>query len=311
MKAKIIKAIIKKKFTEFVSSIEDPALQRAVKSGTIVTGGCITSMLLNERVNDFDLYFDSGDLAERVATYYVNTYKKQNTVSVNLTVRRGPDSTGQDRVKIHAKSAGVVSETDNGQSTYQYFEQLSGEEGESAVGAYVETVLGGADEEVGEEKVADKPKYRPVFLSSNAVTLANHVQLIIRFYGSPEEIHKNYDFIHCTNYWYSKTGELVLTKEALEATITKELRYVGSLYPLCSIIRTRKFLKRGWTINAGQYLKMIMQLNQLNLLDVAVLEDQLVGVDVAYFAEIIQKLQEKDPAKVDTAYLMAIIDRMF
>ena len=63
---------------------------------------------------------------------------------------------------------------------------------------------------------------------------------------------------------------------------------MGSKYPLCSIIRTRKFIQRGYTINAGQYLKMAMQLNELDLKDVSVLQDQLIGVDSAYFDMVIR-----------------------
>jgi hypothetical protein len=155
----------------------------------------------------------------------------------------------------------------------------------------------------------DKPKYRPVFLSQNALTLSDGIQIIIRFYGEPDEIHTNYDFVHCTNWWSSKDSHLELRKEALECLLTRELRYSGSKYPLCSIIRTRKFINRKWTINAGQYLKMCLQLNELDLKDPKVLEDQLTGVDVAYFMEIIRAIKDLD--KVDSSYIAAIIDKVF
>jgi len=78
------------------------------------------------------------------------------------------------------------------------------------------------------------------------------------------------------------------------------------------MIRTRKFLGRGWTINAGQYVKMAWQVSQLDLDNVAVLEDQLVGVDAAYFMQVIALLrQQPDPEKVDGAYLMTVIDKLF
>lgn len=54
-----------------------------------------------------------------------------------------------------------------------------------------------------------------------------------------------------------------------------------------------------------------MQVSELDLKDIKVLEDQLTGVDVAYFIEVISKLKEKDPEKVNSAYLIEIIDRMF
>jgi hypothetical protein len=37
----------------------------------------------------------------------------------------------------------------------------------------------------------------------------------------------------------------------------------------------------------------------------------LTGVDAAYFVELVAKLKDKDPDKVNSAYLVEIIDRMF
>ncbi len=96
----------------------------------------------------------------------------------------------------------------------------------------------------------------------------------------------------------------------MEALLARELRYQGSLYPLCSIIRTRKFIKRGYTINAGQYLKMCMQLNELDLTDVDVLEDQLTGVDVAYFYQVIKYIRD-NKIDITTAYIVEVINRIF
>ena len=156
-----------------------------------------------------------------------------------------------------------------------------------------------------------KAKFRPVFMSTNAITLSHKVQLVLRFYGEPDEIHKNYDFVHCTNYWTSWDNKLTLRQEALESLMTKELHYVGSKYPVCSVIRLRKFIARQWTVNAGQILKMLMQINELDLTSHNVLRDQLTGVDSAYFCELLGKLKEKDPDKINTAYLVEIIDRLF
>ena len=133
----------------------------------------------------------------------------------------------------------------------------------------------------------------------------------MRFYGDPDAIHDNYDFVHCTNYWTSWDRQTVLRQAALEALLSRELRYVGSKYPVCSVMRLRKFIKRGWTVNAGQILKMVMQISELDLTDPKVLEDQLTGVDSAYFMQLISKLHENDPEKINVGYLVEIIDRMF
>lgn len=93
------------------------------------------------------------------------------------------------------------------------------------------------------------------------------------------------------------------------------LIYQGSKYPICSVIRTRKFIQRGWRINAGQYLKMCMQISELNLKDIKVLEDQLTGVDAAYFEQLIRATQkhmsETGSTDIDQVYLVQLIDKIF
>ena len=317
MKSKTIKAIIAKKFNAWVESIEDVELKEKVRKGTIVTGGCIASMLLKEKVNDFDLYFRNKEVVKALADYYVARFKvqKKNGIPVDISVLEDGE-----RVKIVVKSAGIAS--DEGiNKPYQYFENVPGDAG----GNYVSDLMddegtlqdpGAADDKYEEikEQVAESPddkKFRPVFLSTNAITLSGNIQLILRFYGEPEEIHKNYDFVHCTNYWTSWEEKLTLNPAALESLLAKELRYVGSKYPICSMIRLRKFIRRGWTINAGQIVKMAYQVSELDLKDINVLEDQLTGVDVAYFTQLIGALKQKDPEKVNAAYLVEILDRMF
>jgi len=164
------------------------------------------------------------------------------------------------------------------------------------------------------EAKSDPNLYEPIFMTENAITLANNVQIITRFSGRPSEIHANYDFVHATNYWTYK-DKLVLNKEALTSLITKELKYAGSRYPLCSIIRTRKFVKAGFTINAGQYLKMAMQLNELELKNPKVLKEQLVGVDSAYFNAFLSclnhKIDKEGLGAITTTYIFNLVDLIF
>lgn len=310
MKAKTIKAVIAKKFAAFAASIEDEPVRSLVEKNTIVTGGCIASMLLGEKVNDFDLYFTNLETTEAVAEYYVARFnvKNRNGIPCEISV----ESAGG-RVRVVVKSAGIASE-DGAERPYEYFEGAPDER----AGGYVGEVMGeaGEIEDAYEETEAlaletDDPTFRPVFMSTNAITLSDKVQIVLRFYGEADAIHENYDFTHCTNYWLSKHGSLALRQPALESLLSRELRYVGSKYPVCSVIRLRKFIRRGWVINAGQILKMLFQISELDLTDPAVLQEQLTGVDSAYFCQLMAKLKEHDPEKVNAAYLVEIIDRMF
>ena len=270
MKSKTIKKYLSENFNNFVDSITDEKVRVLVRKNSIITGGSIVSLLLNEPVNDYDIYFTDKETTKRVANYYVKLFIDNNPEykSTDLYVKEDEET---DRISIFCKSSGV------------------------AIGV-------------------NEGKYVPTCLTTNAVTLTNDIQLVLRFYGEPEEIHKYYDFVHATNYWTSKDNKLVLNPKALECILTKELLYNGSKYPLCSIIRTKKFIRRGWTINAGQYVKMALQLNELDLTNPAVLEEQLTGVDSAYFTLFLRWFRDNKqniPEKDYVPYLTTVIDRIF
>jgi hypothetical protein len=310
MKAKTINSVICKKVDDWLESITDTNVKKLVEANSIVTGGCIASMLLKEPVNDFDVYFTNKETVKAVAEYYVKQWNEANgdngyVLDGAVLNEQNPDMKGgvalnmtADRIKVIFESNGVAKE-----------EGAIDDENEKEEWPDGKPVV---DEE-------SKPKYRPIYLSCNAITLSQKIQIVLRFYGDPDNIHQHYDYVHCTNYWLSKTRSLTLKQPALESLLARELKYIGSKYPLASVIRTRKFIKRGWTINAGQYLKMAFQISELNLKDVAVLEDQLTGVDVAYFNSLIDALTtkaEKEKAegkdfKLEYSYLATIIDKIF
>jgi len=312
MKTKVIEKLLSKKFIDWHQTIKDENVKKLVKSNTIITGGSIASMLLREDINDFDVYFTNKETALAVANYYVSEFLKisehkfkNSDKKVEITVKDEDE-----RIKIYIKSSGIAGAA--GENDYQYFESRPPEEGEDFIESITKQV-DQADDTLVNLKSDDK--YKPVFMSANAITLSDKIQIVIRFYGDPATIHQHYDYQHCTNYWLSNTGKLTLNIEALKILMSKELVYVGSKYPICSVIRTRKFIKRGWTINAGQYLKMCFQISKLDLENLSVLEDQLIGVDAAYFCQLINALKEQKEReanfKFDYGYLATIIDKIF
>jgi len=163
-----------------------------------------------------------------------------------------------------------------------------------------------------------KTKYRPIFLTGNALTLSHKVQLIVRFFGTPEEIHKNFDFRAVKSYWTYETG-LKTNVDILLDINSKKLVYEGSRYPICSLIRTRKYVSRQWKISAGEFVKMAFQVGDLDLKNIDVLKDQLVGVDSTYFTWMINIIEKdlKNAHKngtefdIDSDYICNVIDFVF
>jgi hypothetical protein len=295
MNAKNIKKSLQAKIENWLKHVEDAEIVKVMRENIIVTGGAIVSMLNGEEVNDYDVYFRTKEACIKVATYYADLFNKTHKSHVTIKVE---DEEEGGRVQCFIKSKGVAEEPE---------EKGISDETEP----WEETEPTAETDKIKDEK----PKYRPVFFSTNAISLSDKIQLVIRFYGTPEDIHKNYDFVHCTCCYSFMDNELTLPARALESIINKELYYTGSKYPVCSIIRTRKFIARGWTINAGQYLKMCLQVSELNLKDFKTFKDQLAGVDSAYFAMAlnqIEKAKEKNPdLNVDNSYLFEVINRIF
>lgn len=292
MNSKNIAKSLSAKLNDWCNSIDDKEIVKTIKENAIVTGGAFVSLLNGEKPNDYDIYFKSKDAVKKIAEYYANKWNETHKDKAMVTI-----IDEDDKIQCFIQSSGAVMEDE--------------ENGIDDETENIEPFI----EENEEEQKKEKPKYRPRYFSTNAISLSNDIQIIIRFYGEVKEIHTNYDFIHCTCSYDFKENKVNLPSRALEAIINKELYYVGSKYPLCSIIRTRKFIKRGWNINAGQYLKMALQLNELDLKDLNVFKDQLTGVDSAYFNQaidmIIKKQEEDSTFKIDNTYLFEIINKIF
>lgn len=329
---RIQRRILSAKINDWLSTIEDEHVRKLAAKDTIVTGGSIASMCLGDNINDFDVYFKTKETTEAVAHYYVNLFNKNNPQLCNnpkvitlvgnmgcwvdskhvkdgvctedcyLHERFNALNTLTERPAIRVQSSGVVKDGED-DNTYEYFEMTDNEHGDKAFDYLTKMTV------TGEEKVTSK--YRPVFLSENAITLSDKLQIVIRFYGKPEEIHNNYDFVHAMSYYEHNNTKLVLKQDALESIMSKRLYYVGSLYPVCSLFRLRKFIERGWHVSGGEILKIAMQISKLDLFDIHVLKEQLTGVDAAYFHQIITALEANPGADITTEYITEIINRVF
>lgn len=312
MKFKTVRRVLKKKMKHWVDSVEDKEIASLIGGTAMICGGAIPSLIMGEKVNDYDVYFKTGDAAAKVAAYYVKLFQDNPPPRFAESAKAVPISVMMDdngRVRVHVKSAGIAGEGgDDG--LYRYFETLPPDQAGEAY-EYVQKVVEGSEEDESDPKA--KNGYWPRFLTSNAITLTGQVQIVLRFYGTPEAIFENYDFTHCKCCYDPVGDSLEVSKEALECMINRELSYSTSKYPLCSFIRIRKFLGRGWHINAGQFVKMAWDLNKLDLSDVATLEDQMIGVDTAYFREVIGMLQERkrEGKPLDDSFLFEVIDKVF
>lgn len=332
MLEKTMKQIINKKIGKWLDTINDNVVKEAVENDLIITGGCFTSMIQNEVPKDYDCYLRTKESTYKVAKYYIDKWNEDHrkiknkvdyTSKVFVLDGYDPDpellkyyniatlkeskshmisNTPPDRIKIIFPSEGIVGDPE---------EVRSSEE------------LGTAEEnmdildETDVEEIIQKEKkpYHPVFLSTNAITLSDGIQIVVRFYGEPDDIHDTFDFEHAKAYYDIGNNKLNISKEVYELVVNKTLRYTGSKYPVCSLFRMRKFIDRGWRINAGQILKIAMQVSELDLMNIDVLEEQLIGVDSLYFMHLIEQFrrqkEEDSNFELTPTYIISIINKIF
>ena len=319
MLEKTIKKVLSRKISSWLDSIEDPVVRKKIEKNIVVTGGCFTSFLQNDKPKDYDVYLRTQESVIAVAEYYVKKFNKNHDNSASVIVESDLDLVGTFDPEVNPKEGYVYSQytsrfKKNGR--VRIFISSAGVAGQIEDN-HIEDMELGADpvEEIAKKENEEvKEKFLPVFLSSNAITLSEDIQVVVRFYGDPEKIHETYDFVHTKAYWTTEEKVVVIPKEVYEAVLNKTLIYTGSKYPVCSVVRMRKFINRGWRINAGQILKMAMQISALDLTNIDVLEDQLIGVDSLYFTMLIEKFREKlsenKDFKIDGTYVGTLIDRL-
>ena len=301
MQSKTIAKSIHSKMDDWLSTIENDALKKSLRKDIIVTGGCITSMFLNETVNDYDVYIRTRDTLKSLVCYYTSMISSGCLILDGIN----KDDITKDLEEEYGKPITDISNCYASAVRNLKYDQIRlFFDGSPGYKADIKTATD------NDGKVYT-PKYQVAFLSPNAISLTDDLQIVIRFWGEPNKVHESYDFVHATNYWTYDEG-LVTNKDALECILTKQLKYKGSHYPVTSILRFKKFTKRNWNIGAGEALKIVFQCSQLDLTDIDVLEEQLIGVDVAYFAKLIEILRSIPNSKsMDYGYLCTIIDKVF
>lgn len=173
------------KFNEWLNTIADPFIRQKITNNAFIAGGCIASLLLNEKPKDYDVFFLDQSILTQVVNYYSN---------------------GDENLYVD----------------YQ---------------------------------------------NDNAILLKNGIHIVKKLVGNPAEVCEKFDFQHCKCSYCPSTNALTIPSVALEPMLTKELIYTGSDYPFSSLVRTKKFIKRGWNISAFGYIGIARQIQKINLDD--------------------------------------------
>jgi hypothetical protein len=183
MKAKQIEKLLTGVMNNFLESIPDNYIKDIIKEDTYITGGCIPSMLIDEFVNDYDIYFYTKEDAEKVKNYFENNHTKNKSD------------------KFHVK-----------------------------------------------------------LITENAINLSDKIQLITKFWGDPSFVTDEFDWQHIKSWYSCKEEKLYLTSDVYQLVVEKELIYTGSDYPLSSLMRLKKYIKKGWNVSNTTMLHIALDI---------------------------------------------------
>ena len=84
-------------------------------------------------------------------------------------------------------------------------------------------------------------------ITENAITLKTKVQLITKHYGSPDQIRKTFDFVHCLPWYDPALDKLYISKQQYDLCVSKKL-LVNNIDYITSH-RKNKFFEKGQVEN--------------------------------------------------------------
>lgn len=92
-------------------------------------------------------------------------------------------------------------------------------------------------------------KFHVNLITDNSINLSDKIQLITKFVGEPKKIIKSFDWEHLQSF-YEYPDNLNIPDKVYKLLLEKKLIYTGSAFPLSSLIRLKKYLKKNWDVSA-------------------------------------------------------------
>lgn len=142
-------------------------------------------------------------------------------------------------------------------------------------------------------------EYGPLVITENAITLKNKIQLITKFYGPPGDVVERFDFKHLRAWYSPYTDNLVVYDYVYKLLVNKMLVYTGSDYPINSMSRADKYIKKGWHSSPLMKVAMLLDVNQkVDLTNIPAVLKSAAGIDPnSELARQIAMLQDVEDAE--------------
>jgi hypothetical protein len=243
-----VSLVCRKKLEEIQSYSRDRLF-----TDSFFAGGVITSHCKDEKVKDYDLFFTSVEALKGALNYYLGFHGWYSSFDL---------VSEQDKLNPKLARVSIQPRQNSTRKTDEFIKVFNSDFKKSGSGDRV----------------------TPVYLSHNALSLSNGVQLIFRFVGEPEEVFSTFDYEHCKTYWRPSPlgiadGKVTFSGKSLESLAKNELIYTGqSRFVLSAISRLNKFIKRGWGVAPSSLLSIASSAAKVDWQNKDKLREELLGI---------------------------------
>jgi len=121
------------------------------------------------------------------------------------------------------------------------------------------------------------------------------IQLIRKVHDIPSELIKKFDFT-ISMAAITSSFEIITDNRFLIDLAAKNLVYNPNAdYPIASLYRLQKFIKRGYTIKAASLVMLALKANSIPITSNRQLKEQLEGIDTMIFGDFLTQLNDTEP----------------
>ena len=136
-------------------------------------------------------------------------------------------------------------------------------------------------------------------------------QLICATYADPENMLDTFDFTICMAAW-KQTGEFIFNDRFLQHCSQKRLCFnTNAKFPICSLWRALKYIKRGYKLPAIDLIKIALCINNVDLKNRKELKRQLMGIDTMFLKKLTDALDKDGELSYDFGEALEMLNNLF
>lgn len=136
---------------------------------------------------------------------------------------------------------------------------------------------------------------------------AKRVQGVRATSGDPQHVIQSFDFTICQAA-FVPDYTFIFGPRFMQHLAQRRLVFnLKAEYPICSLFRARKFIKRGFDFPGIEAIKLGLSIQKLQISTYSDLKKQLMGIDTLFLAELTRRLEEEGAKQYDLAEFLDML----